>query len=70
MTTWPEMAVVCEVCSFSCDGESLAIAGLDGEVKIWDSASGTLKQRFTPSAVGSEIRNLAWSRPVKEVAAI
>ncbi len=66
-TTWSAMAGICEVCSFSSDGESLAIAGLDGEVKIWDSTSGNLKQRFNPSSVGSEIRALGWSRPVKEV---
>lgn len=61
------MAVPCEVCSFSGDGASLAIAGLDGEVKIWESGSGTLKQRFSPSSMGSGIQALAWSRPAKEV---
>ncbi len=64
------MADISEVCSFSSDGESLAIAGLDGEVKIWDSTSGNLKQRFNPSSVGSEIRALGWSRPVKEVSRV
>lgn len=68
LTTWSAMmAVPCEVCAFSGDGASLAIAGLDGEVKIWESSSGTLKQRFSPSSVGRGVQALAWSRPAKEV---
>ena len=61
------MATRREVCVFSPTGDYLAIAGLDGEVKVWECSSKNLKQRFNPSPVGGEIHALAWSRPAKEV---
>lgn len=50
-------------CEFSRSGDQLAVCGAGGEVKIWDSGSGTLKQRFKPAC--GEITCLSWSRHTK-----
>ena len=48
---------------FSEDGARLAVCALDGEVKIWNSATGTLANRFTPEgARGAAVAAAAWSR--------
>lgn len=48
---------------FSEDGAKLAVCGLDGEVKVWSSATGTLTTRFTPEgARGVAIAAATWSR--------
>ena len=48
---------------FSEDGARLAVCSLDGEVKVWDSATGTLSTRFTPEgARGVAIAAASWSR--------
>ena len=57
-----------ERCVFSPDGGSLAICGVDGEVKVWDSATGGMVLRFSPSgARGQPISSAAWSRPCEQV---
>ena len=58
-----------ELCVFDSSGEYLAIGGRDGEVRIWETGSGQLKQRFVPGQSGGEIKCLAWSRTTKEVSA-
>ena len=50
-------------CAFSRCGAQLAVCGADGEVKIWESATGTLKQRFKAANVA--ITCLSWSRHTK-----
>ena len=50
-------------CEFSRCGDQLAVCGADGEVKIWDSATGKLKQRFKPG--GGGVTCLSWSRHTK-----
>ena len=45
---------------FSEDGARLAVCSLDGEVKVWDSATGTLSTRFTPE--GARGAAASWSR--------
>lgn len=48
---------------FSEDGARLAVCGLDGEVKVWNSATGTLATRFTPDrARGVAVAAATWSR--------
>lgn len=48
---------------FSEDGARLAVCSLDGEVKVWDSATGTLSTRFTPEgARGVAVAAASWSR--------
>lgn len=48
---------------FSKDGARLAVCSLDGEVKVWDSATGTLSTRFTPEgARGVAVAAASWSR--------
>lgn len=59
-----------ELCVFDSSGEYLAIGGRDGEVKIWETGPGLLKQRFIPGQSGVEIKCLAWSRITKEVSEI
>lgn len=54
---------------FNRSGEYLAIGGRDGEIRVWESDSGKLKQRFVPGQSGGEIKCLAWSRLTKEVSA-
>lgn len=48
---------------FSEDGSRLAVCCLDGEVKIWSSATGTLVSRFSPDLGQDETVTAAcWSR--------
>ena len=48
---------------FSEDGSRLAVCSLDGEVKIWDSATGTLTTHFSPEgARGVAVAAASWSR--------
>lgn len=39
-----------EIARFSPGGEYLGTSGSDGRLKIWDSATSTLKQEFVPSS--------------------
>ena len=50
-------------CQFSRCGGQLAICGADGELKIWDSSTGILKQRFRPGQ--GPVTCLSWSRHTK-----
>ena len=48
---------------FSEDGTRLAVCRPDGEVKVWNSATGTLSSSFTPEgARGVPVRAASWSR--------
>jgi WD40 repeat protein len=50
---------------FSEDGTRLAVCRPDGEVKVWNSATGTLSSSFTPEgARGVPVRAASWSRCV------
>ena len=51
-----------EVAVFSGDGSRLAVCSLDGEVKIWSSATRTLAARFAPEAARGGAPAAAWSR--------
>ena len=50
---------------FSRCGGQLAVCGGDGEVRIWESQTGVLKQRFKPA--GSTVTCLSWSRQTMKV---
>ena len=50
-------------CQFSRCGDQIAVCGADGEVKIWDSSTGSLKQRF--KAAQGTVTCLSWSRLAK-----
>lgn len=39
-----------QLVSFSTNGEYLAFCGADGRLKIWETATGTLKQEYTPTS--------------------
>ena len=59
------------VCVFSSDSEQLAVCPADGEVKVWDAASGVLSCRFTPrGARGTAIAAVAWSRLYEHVSTL
>ena len=50
-------------CQFSRCGDQVAVCGADGEVKIWERSTGTLKQRFKPGQ--GPLSCLSWSRLAK-----
>ena len=57
------MSSVRERVLFSEDSSRLAVCSLDGEVKIWNSATRTLVSRFTPEgARGTIVAAARWSR--------
>ena len=57
-----------ELFSFGACGRLLAVGHRDGEVKLWETESGVLKQRFSPGGARPEpVRCLAWSRRPGEV---
>lgn len=52
-----------ELAVFSVDGSRLAVCALDGEIKVWSSATRTLVSRFTPEdARGAVVAAASWSR--------
>ena len=53
------------LCCFSRGGEFLATYNGEGEVKVWDSASGSLQQTFLSGDLSGKITCLAWARPTK-----
>ena len=58
-----EGRVVAELAVFNEDGSRLAVCSLDGEVKIWSSASRTLATRFSPDGSrGTAVAAASWNR--------
>lgn len=57
-----------ELFGFGARGRLLAVGHRDGEVKLWETESGALKQRFSPGGARPQpVRCLAWSRRPEEV---
>ena len=57
-----------EVCVFSPCGQFLAVGQLDGEVKVWEAASGKLQQRFSPGGLHSRpAKCVVWSKQLDAV---
>jgi len=57
-----------ELCMFCPGGSHLAVSRLDGDVQVWETASGRLKQRFSPGGMrAGRVKCLAWSRQLEMV---
>ena len=57
-----------ELCLFSPEGSHLAISRMDGEVQVWEVASGRLKLRFSPGGARARPAScLSWSRQLEVV---